>query len=165
MSTARFRTACSFRPSDHICFTQKHITAVHRWCLHAMSPAKDGSDEEHLAFLAAAQSTPGDDDVPPPRRHAWKPVRHLRLIIECAMAVALVVLLVRPPSFSCRASGRRSPVPECEFYPLCFFEEQRTDHSQSRGRYTPSPQTNDTWTRTCSRAISPLCTHCTIGSR
>jgi len=88
-----------------------------------MSPAKDlGSDEEeHRAFLPqAAQSSSVEDDVPLPRRHAWRPLRHFRLILECFMAVALVGLLLRPPAFSCR-SGRRSPVPECKHSSLFFF--------------------------------------------
>ncbi|KAM7182899.1 protein of unknown function (DUF3328) domain containing protein [Naviculisporaceae sp. PSN 640] len=84
---------------------------------------KEGHDEEEQEFLSSAPSRRDDDHVcPPPRRQYW------RLVLEGIMAVIIVALLVRPPSFSCKISDERAsrtPVPEFPKKMVTFVPQPR----------------------------------------
>ena len=70
-----------------------------------------GHDEEEKAFLP-----PGDRDERSLRRNTRKsPARWLRLALECAMAVTILVLLIFPVSSPAQWTSRRSPVPVCKW--------------------------------------------------
>ena len=72
---------------------------------------KDEQDEEQQAFLSSEQTI---EASPLRRKDKWrKSASYLRLAMECAMAVSLVALLIRPLSVSCRWSSKRTPVPSC----------------------------------------------------
>lgn len=80
-----------------------------------MKPSKENLDEEEEAFLQE-----GDNHHASPlptseaRRNRWRASHIVRLVIEFAMASAIVVLLVRQSKISCLPSPlRRTPVPQC----------------------------------------------------
>jgi len=76
-----------------------------------MSSTKDREGEEHQAFLP-----PTHADDPLPRKRVWRnPTQYLRLALECAMALAIVGLLFRPPAALCNRGGRPTPIPQCEY--------------------------------------------------
>lgn len=66
-------------------------------------------DEEEQAFL---EQIPLHDDAPWPReqRSCWK-TWHLRLLLDIAMAIAIIALLVN--LIRERVEGQQTPVPKC----------------------------------------------------
>src|SRR3569833_1727612 len=85
---------------------------------------KDENDEEQQAFLSSHQS---GGAVPFAAVRSRTSTWHLRLILECVMAVAILVLLVRPIPASCRWESERFPVPKCAPTPeiLAPFPRQK----------------------------------------
>ena len=81
----------------------------------AMAAAKDGNDEEGQAFLDSPygrhchKQSAAEDSLPGSSRRSW--ICYLRLLLELAMAAAIVALLVRLSS----GSVKPSPVPQCMF--------------------------------------------------
>jgi hypothetical protein len=70
-----------------------------------MNPTDERDEEE--AFLPSKERQVLVEDEPVKRQG------YLRLAIEGVMAIAIVVLLLRPLPASCRWSTETSPVPKC----------------------------------------------------
>ena len=77
-----------------------------------MAPGKQEQDMEEQAFLPPSQ-TPEDMVWSRSEGRSSKAIRYLRIVVEIAMAVIIVVLLVDPVQE--QIEGKRSPVPKCTF--------------------------------------------------
>lgn len=88
-----------------------------------MLAPKHEQDEEQQAFIESASrqhehaATPGNGIS---RALTRPPTFYLRLLVELAMAVTIVVLLARPFSHNgpCRSTVKSSPVPQCTLSPV-----------------------------------------------
>ena len=87
---------------------------IHACLSTMMAPSKQEQDVEEQAFLPPSQ--PPEDIVWPRREgRSSRAMRYLRIAVEIAMAVIIVVLLVDPVQE--QIEGKRSPVPKCMFHP------------------------------------------------
>jgi hypothetical protein len=73
-----------------------------------MTPTDDRDDEAETFLPAREPLEPGA------KNHAPRRAAYLRLVVECVMAIAIVVLLLRQPPASCAWSSEKYPVPQCE---------------------------------------------------
>ncbi|KAM7218015.1 protein of unknown function (DUF3328) domain containing protein [Rhypophila decipiens] len=84
---------------------------------------KEDHDEEEQGFLSSIASRRDEETISPrPQRQYW------RLLLEGIMALTIVALLVRPPSFSCKIGGdraSRTPVPEFPRKMVTFVPQPR----------------------------------------
>ena len=75
-----------------------------------MKPSKEVLDEEEEAFLPGRDQGHGQAPIVEERRSRWRASHIVRVLIEVAMATAIVVLLVRQGT--ARSPLRRTPVPQ-----------------------------------------------------
>lgn len=75
-----------------------------------MKPSKEVLDEEEEAFLPGRDQGHGQAPIAEERQNRWRASHIVRVLIEVAMATAIVVLLVRQGT--ARSTIRRTPVPQ-----------------------------------------------------
>jgi len=87
-----------------------------------MDLVKREVDEDQQAFLPKARESEeislsdtsfSEEEEGSRKTTSWAPKKYLRLILEIAMALVILVLFIHP--FPARRPGKPSPVPECMF--------------------------------------------------
>jgi hypothetical protein len=87
-----------------------------------MDLVKREVDEDRQAFLPEARESEeislsdvsfSEEEEGPRKTTSWAPKKYLRLILEIAMALVILVLFIHP--FPARRPGKPTPVPECMF--------------------------------------------------